>query len=168
MNAFVAESVFIGLGSNMANPASQVLMAIERLNDRPKIQVRQRSLLYRSPPWGDADQAEFINSVVQISTSLEPPELLDVLLQIERDMGRERGNRRWGPRLIDLDLLAFGQRSINTKRLIVPHPRIAERAFVLVPFAQIAPQFELPGLGTVNQLLTLRDDAGTIRGLKTG
>ena len=89
-------------------------------------------------------------------------------MRIERDMGRVRTERHWGPRVMDLDLLAFGERIIRTDRLLVPHPRIAERAFVLVPFAEIAPQFHLPGLASVNQLLTLRDDAGTIRRLQSG
>ena len=166
MNAEAAEPVFVGLGSNMADPAKQVMMALERLDAKSEIGLQHYSSLYRSPPWGDPDQADFVNAVAQISTLLAPVELLDVITHIERDMGRKRNGHRWGPRIMDLDLLAFGGRIINTDRLTVPHPRIAERAFVLVPFAEIAPQFSLPGLGPIDQLLTLRDDAGSIRRLK--
>ena len=167
MNAEAGEPVFVGLGSNMAGPAEQVMTALEHLDARSEIELQRYSSLYSSPPWGEPDQADFVNAVAQISTLLAPVELLGVLNHIERDMGRERIGCRWGPRIVDLDLLAFGGRMINTDRLIVPHPRIAQRAFVLVPFAEIAPQFSLPGLGPINQLLTLRDDAGTIRRLKS-
>ena len=167
MNAEATEPVFVGLGSNMADPAKQVKTALERLDAKSEIELQNYSSLYRSPPWGDPDQADFVNAVAQISTLLAPVELLDVITHIERDMGRKRNGHRWGPRIMDLDLLAFGGRIINTDRLTVPHPRIAERAFVLVPFAEIAPQFSLPGLGPIDQLLTLRDDAGTIRRLKS-
>lgn len=168
MNAVVGELVFIGLGSNMASPAKQVTTALESLAAEPGVEVQRQSSLYCSPPWGDLEQADFVNAVARIATRLAPVELLDVLMRIERDMGRVRTERHWGPRVMDLDLLAFGERIIRTDRLLVPHPRIAERAFVLVPFAEIAPQFHLPGLASVNQLLTLRDDAGTIRRLPSG
>ena len=168
MNAVSGEPVFIGLGSNQDDPAKQVMAAIERLANVSEIELEQHSALYHSPPWGDLQQPDFINAVAQISTVLTPVELLEVLNGIEREMGRVRNKRRWAPRIMDLDLLAYGDRMINTDQLIVPHPRIAQRAFVLVPFAEIAPQFQLPGLASINQLLTQRGDAGTIRRLKTG
>jgi 2-amino-4-hydroxy-6-hydroxymethyldihydropteridine diphosphokinase len=166
MTAGAAEPVFIGLGSNLANPVKQVTAALERLHQQPELDLRCHSSLYRSPPWGDLQQDEFINAVALIATSVAAADLLQLLQQIETEFGRDRSERHWGPRLLDLDLLAYGQQIINTADLVVPHPRIAERAFVLVPFAEIAPKFRLPGLGTINQLLTLRSDAGTIRRLE--
>ena len=165
MGNHAGELVFVGLGSNMAKPAEQVMRAVDQLATESGIEVQRCSSLYCSPPWGVTDQADFVNAVVQISTSLNPINLLCALARIEQKMGRDRSGRRWGPRVIDLDLLAFGERIISTDSLIVPHPRIVERAFVLLPFAEIAPHYQLPGLGGVKQLLTLRDDAGTIRRL---
>ena len=165
MNLVSDEPVFIGLGSNLANPAEQISIAFQCLSDEPAIELQQQSSLYRSPPWGDLDQAEFVNAVARISTRLTPSVLLAALKKIEQAMGREHSGRRWGPRIIDLDLLAFGGRILSTDALQLPHPRIVERAFVLVPFAEIAADFQLPGLGRINQLLTRCDDAGTIRRL---
>ncbi|HTI95635.1 MAG TPA: 2-amino-4-hydroxy-6-hydroxymethyldihydropteridine diphosphokinase [Rudaea sp.] len=146
------ETAYIGLGSNLADPHAQVEAGIRALSKLPKTRLIARSRLYRSAPWGRADQPEFVNAVVQLETALEPRELLDHLLEIERAAGRERDGTRWGPRVLDLDILAYAQRRIAESGLHVPHPQLHERAFVLVPLAEIAPDLHIPGRGRVADL----------------
>jgi 2-amino-4-hydroxy-6-hydroxymethyldihydropteridine diphosphokinase len=146
------ETVYIGLGGNLADPHAQVEAGIRALSKLPKTRLIARSRLYRSAPWGRADQPEFVNAVVQLETALEPRELLDHLLGIERAAGRERDGTRWGPRVLDLDILVYGERRIAEPGLQVPHPHLPERAFVLVPLAEIAPDLHVPGRGRVADL----------------
>lgn len=147
------ENVYIGLGSNLADPAAQVEAGLRALARLPKTRLVARSRLYRSAPWGRVDQPEFVNAAAQLETVLEPGLLLDALLQIERAAGRERDGTRWGPRVLDLDILVYGERRIAEPGLHVPHPHLPERAFVLVPLAEIAPDLQVPGRGRVADLL---------------
>ncbi|MGH8213525.1 MAG: 2-amino-4-hydroxy-6-hydroxymethyldihydropteridine diphosphokinase, partial [Rhodanobacteraceae bacterium] len=109
--------------------------------------------LYRSAPWGNIEQPEFVNAVAELDTSLEPRELLDALLAIERAAGRERKGERWGPRVLDLDLLLHGARVLDEPGLTLPHPHLHERAFVLLPLNDVASDLEVPGRGLVRELL---------------
>ena len=149
---------YIALGSNLGDPRQQVLAAMDALQALPDSKVLQRSRLYLTPPWGVLDQPQFVNAVVAIDTGLPPHALLDALHLIERRAGRVRGERN-GPRTLDLDLLYMDGVLIDDARLTVPHPRIAERAFVLLPLADVAPDLHLPA-GTVSQLLARLDVHG--------
>jgi len=149
--------VFVGLGSNLCHPADQVLRALDSLDALPDVQVVRRSRLYRSAPWGVLEQPAFVNAVAELRTTLAPRPLLDTLLAIERGQGRRRDGERWGPRLIDLDLLCFGSVQIDEPGLVLPHPHIGARAFVLMPLAEIAPDLSIPGTGVVSSLLAQVD-----------
>ncbi|KQX99097.1 2-amino-4-hydroxy-6-hydroxymethyldihydropteridine pyrophosphokinase [Rhodanobacter sp. Root480] len=151
---------FIALGSNLGDPRQQVLDAMDALQRLPDSRVLQRSRLYRTPPWGVLDQPDFINAVVAIDTGLSPHALLDALHAIEQQAGRVRLERN-GPRTLDLDLLYMDGVRINYAQLTVPHPRIAERAFVLLPLADVAPELQLPA-GTVAELLARIDIHGCV------
>ena len=151
---------FIALGSNLGDPRQQVLDAMDALQRLPDSRVLQRSRLYRTPPWGVLDQPDFINAVVAIDTGLSPHALLDALHAIEQQAGRVRLERN-GPRTLDLDLLYMDGVRINDAQLTVPHPRIAERAFVLLPLADVAPELQLPD-GTVAELLARIDIHGCV------
>jgi 2-amino-4-hydroxy-6-hydroxymethyldihydropteridine diphosphokinase len=113
----------------------------------------KRSRLFRSAPWGRLDQPEFINAAAMLETALAPRALLDAMLAIERAAGRERDGTHWGPRVLDLDLLVYGDRALNEPGLRVPHPHLPERAFVLVPLAEIAPDLHVAGFGSVKTML---------------
>jgi len=132
---------------------------MEVLAALPRSRLLQRSSLYRTPPWGVLEQPPFINAVVELDTALEPHELLDALLAIEQRAGRVRAERN-GPRTLDLDLLHVDGVRMDDERLTLPHPRMAERAFVLLPLHDIAPTLPLPGLGTVAEQLPRLDLAG--------
>jgi 2-amino-4-hydroxy-6-hydroxymethyldihydropteridine diphosphokinase len=136
---------YIGLGSNLRDPAAQLAEACRRLALVPGIEIRRMSSFYATPPVGVADQPWFVNAVAALRTTLSPEDLLAALLQIEADMGRIRG-QRWGPRLVDLDLLLYDNDVICTETLQVPHPEMANRGFVLIPLAEIAPDIEHPVL----------------------
>lgn len=133
-------SAVIALGGNVGDVRATFRRAIGDLLDMAKATLRARSSDYATPPWGDEDQARFINACIEIETSLDPLPLLLVLQKIERKFGRERDKaRRWGPRTLDLDLIAYDDVALQTAQLTLPHPRLFERAFVLVPLAEIAP-----------------------------
>ncbi|UPG88672.1 2-amino-4-hydroxy-6-hydroxymethyldihydropteridine diphosphokinase [Luteibacter aegosomaticola] len=152
----------IGLGGNLGDVRSRLDAAIEALDAVPGIRVTARSRFYRTPPWGPVAQPDFVNAAIAVDTSLDAHALLDALLATERAFGRVRDGERWGPRTLDLDLLAYGDIVMADERLTVPHPRIAERAFVLLPLADIAPGAVLPGLGQVAGLLAAIDAAECI------
>lgn len=147
---------YIGLGSNLAEPRAQVERALAALAALPDSRLLRRSPLYASAPWGVVDQPEFVNAVAAIETHLPAPALLQALLTIERAFGRERNGIRWGPRILDLDLLMYGDAAIHEPGLRVPHPHLHERAFVLLPLRDIAPSLVVRGHGAVADL------AGTI------
>ncbi|MFC3653977.1 2-amino-4-hydroxy-6-hydroxymethyldihydropteridine diphosphokinase [Dyella humi] len=151
---------YVALGSNLGDSRQHLLDAIEALAALPHTQVIARSKIYRTPPWGVVDQPEFLNAVVKLETVLEPHELLDALLQIERAAGRQRNGERWGPRTLDLDLLHVAGKTVNDERLTLPHPHIADRAFVLLPLHDVASDLEIPGQGKVLDLLRTVDTQG--------
>ena len=154
---------WLGLGSNLQEPVMQLQQALRRVGETTGLKVLRTSSFYRTPPWGDEQQDDFINAVVQIETSLEPLNLLGELKTIENLMGRKRSGRRWGPRLIDIDLLLYGDQQLYMDELEVPHPRMHERAFVLIPLAELDPELDIPGRGSVENLLQQVDCSGIKR-----
>jgi len=150
-----AQRVFIGLGSNLAEPAVQVKRAISALAALPQSRLLQQSRLYASPPLGPVDQPDYVNAVVEIDTTLEPVALLNALQGIEQKQGRVR-TRHWGERVIDLDLLLYADVQLASKGLTLPHPGIAARAFVLRPLAELAPDLMIIGQGALCDLLAAR------------
>jgi 2-amino-4-hydroxy-6-hydroxymethyldihydropteridine diphosphokinase len=149
--------VYIGLGSNLADPRVQVEGGLRSLAGLVDTRLVRRSRLYRSAPWGRADQPEFVNAVAELETTLIPQRLLDALLTIERQAGRERDATRWGPRVLDLDILVYGDLILDTPGLHVPHPHLHERVFVLKPLCEIAPDLQIPGKGRADALLAQLD-----------
>ncbi|MCI0690368.1 2-amino-4-hydroxy-6-hydroxymethyldihydropteridine diphosphokinase [candidate division KSB1 bacterium] len=147
------DRVFIALGSNLGDRAAWLRQAQEKLFGAPTVQLVAASTVYETEPVGKIDQPAFLNQVLEVRTTLAPENLLSRLLQVERELGRAR-NERWGPRNIDLDLLAFGGCILKTGRLTLPHPELHRRRFVLQPWAEIAPEFIVPGFSaTVEGLL---------------
>jgi 2-amino-4-hydroxy-6-hydroxymethyldihydropteridine diphosphokinase len=142
---------YIGLGGNLDNPAARIERAFRALNTLQDTQLIHQSSLYRTAPVGYLDQPDFINAVAAIDTSLNPIALLDALLHLELDEGRERSFKN-APRTLDLDILVYGDQCITNDRLVVPHPRMGGRAFVLFPLQEIAPDLIIPGMGSVTQL----------------
>lgn len=152
----------IGLGSNLDEPESQVRAGIEDLARLPHTRVVRTSRLFRSAPWGGVRQPDFVNAAVEVATRLDPRALLDALLAVERAHGRVRDGTRWGPRVLDLDLLLYGDLVVDEAGLRIPHPHLAERAFVLLPLADINPGLEIPGQGRVRDLLARIDASGCV------
>ncbi len=146
------QPAYIGLGSNLEDPQRQVLRAWARLAGLPATLAVIRSPLYRSRPFGPVPQADFVNAVAGLLTRLDAGALLEALQALERALGRRRDGTRWGPRLIDLDLLVFGRERRADGQLTLPHAGIVERNFVLYPLADIAPDLDVPGLGRVSEL----------------
>ena len=145
---------YIGLGSNLGEPLLQIGAAWRQLSKLPQTQRVALSQCYQSRPWGDPDQPDYINAVAALDTALPPHELLTELLAIELRQGRERlAGRRNGPRTLDLDLLMYGDEVLHSAGLELPHPRISERPFVLLPLAEIAPGIVIPGIGPISSLL---------------
>ncbi len=137
---------FIGVGSNQKDPANQCRDAVRRIGRVPEIRFLRRSSLYRTEPVGCPDQDWFVNAVVEIRTILRPRALLDTLKRIEREMGRIEGPR-WGPRVIDLDILLYGQEVIAEEGLVIPHPEMHRRRFVLDPLCELASYAIHPAFG---------------------
>ena len=152
----------IGLGGNQGDVAAAIESAFAVFDGLPGTRLLRRSRLYRTPAWGMTEQPDFINAAALLSTKLPADALLVELLRIEREAGRERGasQQRWGPRSLDLDLLLYGDAIIAHPGLCVPHPRLHERAFVLVPLVEIAPDALVPGRGRVDALLATIDAQG--------
>ncbi len=144
--------VYIGMGSNLQNPLRQIAIATERLEYLPSTTVDLVSSCYKSSPMGPDDQPDFINRVVSLKTSLGALQLLDCLQTLEAEQGRVRG-LRWGPRVIDLDILLFGNQMISTERLTVPHYGLKERLFFLYPLAEIAADLILPDGARIMELI---------------
>lgn len=145
-------SAFIGLGSNLEDPAMQVRQALKALHQLPQTELVQASNLYSSAPIGPQDQPTFINAVAQLRTSLTPIALLDALQAVENAAGRVR-TRHWGERTLDLDMLLYNTATINDPRLQVPHPHMLKRRFVLLPLLEIAPSIRLPNGETAQRYL---------------
>jgi 2-amino-4-hydroxy-6-hydroxymethyldihydropteridine diphosphokinase len=153
---------YIALGSNLSDPLAQVEGGIEELAMLRDTRLGAVSSLYRTAPVGIVDQPDFINAVAMIETELTPRELLDELLGIERRYARVRGLKN-GPRTLDLDIVLYGDATHADDALTIPHPRMHERAFVLVPLAEIAPDAVVPGLGKVSELAAHVDAGGITR-----
>lgn len=155
----------VALGANLGDAPAMVLAAFERLAALPQSRLLAASPRYRTAPVGYADQPDFINAAALLETALSPHELLRALLVVERDCGRERSFRN-APRTLDLDLLVYGELQLDDAELTLPHPRLAERAFVLGPLADIAPALVVPGAGRVDALLAAlppAERAGIVR-----
>ncbi|MFO7308111.1 MAG: 2-amino-4-hydroxy-6-hydroxymethyldihydropteridine diphosphokinase [Pseudomonadota bacterium] len=144
----------LGLGSNIGDLRAQIDCAVAALHATPGLRVTRHSRYYRTAPWGETNQPSFLNICIAVETTLSPRMLLETALRIEREAGRVR-RERWGPRIIDIDILFYGDEVIDEPQLHVPHPYIGERAFVLVPLADIAPDRMVGGR-------TAREAAATI------
>jgi len=140
---------YVGVGSNLEDPRAQVLRALAGLEQLPVTRVELSSPLYRSKPMGPIAQPDFVNAVAGLLTQLEAPALFAELRALEAALGRPANHERWGPRVIDLDLLSYAGERRTGPDLVLPHPGIPERNFVLYPLADIAPDLDLPGLGRV-------------------
>ena len=139
---------YVALGANLGDREASIRRAAELIG------AQRLSTIIETPPWGVTDQPDFLNAVAELETDLGPRPLLERLLEVERELGRVRGGRRWGPRTIDLDLLVLGDETSDTPALQLPHPRLHERLFVLVPLAELAPALVIPGRGPVADLLS--------------
>ena len=148
----------LGLGGNIGDTRRLMAAAIERLAENPAIDLQAVSALYRTPPWGKTDQPPFLNAAARIDTELSPRALLNAILDIERDLGRER-IERWGPRTIDIDILLYGSAEIDEPWLHIPHPRMTERAFALMPLIDVMPDAVVEGR-TAKEWLALLGSVG--------
>ena len=148
----VWQPVCIGVGSNLSSPNVRLGEAVDALAGDPAVRIYAVSGVYRSEPLGGVEQPDFLNLALRAMTRHEPRSLLAALKAVESAMGRDPDTRRWGPRVIDLDLLVYGGLTIDDGRLTVPHPGISERNFVLLPLREIAPNLVVPGLGRVARL----------------
>ena len=157
-----ATVAYIGLGSNLDDPRSQIRQALVQLDSIPGTRVTARSSLYRTTPVGLLQQPDFINAVASVQTTLKPRALLSALLAVENRQGRRRTIRD-APRTLDLDLLLYAEQVLDQEGLTLPHPRLHERAFVLAPLAEIAPGAVVPGHGRVVDLLARVDCSGVSR-----
>jgi 2-amino-4-hydroxy-6-hydroxymethyldihydropteridine diphosphokinase len=152
------EAIYLSLGSNLGDRPAHLQEAVDRLP--PPVEVLARSAVYETSPWGYLDQPDFLNQVLKVQTRLSPQDLLSYLKELERVIGREP-TFRYGPRVVDIDILLYGQKSIAEEDLVIPHQRLKERAFVLVPLAELCPDLVLPGTGaTVSELLADLDLSG--------
>ncbi|MCL6558733.1 MAG: 2-amino-4-hydroxy-6-hydroxymethyldihydropteridine diphosphokinase [Firmicutes bacterium] len=144
-------TAYIGLGSNLGDKEDNLLKALDLLNQAPEVDVIRVAPFYRTAPVGYTGQDWFLNTVAEVETALTPGELLSLLLAIENELGRVR-TVRWGPRTADLDLLLYGDAALNEPDLIVPHPRMHERAFVMAPLADLAPDLAIRGRGKASAM----------------
>jgi 2-amino-4-hydroxy-6-hydroxymethyldihydropteridine diphosphokinase len=150
----------IGLGSNLGDKSANIERAVALLTAGDEVRLIARSRLYRTPPWGKTDQDWFVNACIGVATKLTPRELLARCQAVERDLGRIRGER-WGPRVIDVDILAYRDVTLADPDLVIPHPRIAERVFVLAPLADIAPGLMIDGQSIAERLVDM-ERAGVV------
>ena len=147
---------YVGIGANLGPREETLRRAVELLGGADGVEVVAVSELRETDPVGVVDQPPFVNGAVSVETMHSPRALLDLLLEIERSLGRVRGER-WGPRVVDLDLLVYGNEVVDEPGLRVPHPRLHERRFALEPLADLNPELEIPGRGTVSALLAALD-----------
>ena len=147
------QRAFVGLGGNLGDVETTLVEALWAIDGLPQTSIRAQSALYRSKPWGRGDQPDFLNGAVELQTRMTPRVLLEHLLAIEERFGRVRAKEdRWGPRTLDLDLLLYGDHTLHTEHLQVPHPGLAQREFVLFPLQEIAPELAIPGQGSLAAL----------------
>lgn len=147
-------TVYLGLGSNLGRPEAQIRSACEAIDALEGVHLLAVSGLYGNPPMGPADQPDYVNAVAAVEARLQPEDLLKRLQAVELEHGRIRNGVRWGPRTLDIDILLYADRVIQTPDLTVPHPGVTERAFVLVPLFEIAPDIEIPGHGPLGRLVS--------------
>ncbi|HEY5794070.1 MAG TPA: 2-amino-4-hydroxy-6-hydroxymethyldihydropteridine diphosphokinase [Bosea sp. (in: a-proteobacteria)] len=159
--------VALGLGGNLGDPLQAFAKALRALGDHPAITLRRSSSVYRTKPWGMVEQPDFLNMAVLLSTDLDEVALLNLCMELERASGRER-RERWGPRTLDIDILTFGDLVIDRPSLQLPHPRLAKRAFVLVPLAEIAPELMIGGQSVASLKIGLETDDVTLDEAQTG
>lgn len=145
--------VFIGIGSNLEQPKNQVLKAVEQLKKLPDSEFMSASSLYASQPQGPQDQPDYVNAVVALKTHLLPHELLTALQSLEQQQGKIKV-RHWGERVIDLDVLLYDELQLHSDDLVIPHPQMHLRDFVLLPLSEISPKQIIPGQGSVKILLS--------------
>lgn len=159
---------YIGLGANLGDREATVRRAVDLLDEAEAVQVVAVSTLRETAPWGPVEQPSYLNGVAAVETELEPRALLDLLLDVERRLGRDRlAGERWGPRTVDLDLLLYGDEVVDEPGLSVPHPRLHERRFALEPLAELAPDVVVPGRGAVSGLLRAVDGVTGADGSRT-
>lgn len=152
------EKIYLALGTNLGSRSLNLVRACAAL--KKFVTVSRVSHIYETPPWGITDQPAFLNQVLEVTSDLPPQELLTTIKQIEVDLGRVP-SERYGPRLIDIDILLYGSRVVNSESLVIPHPRMVERAFVLVPLNELIPDMVLPGeVQPISMLLAGLDTSG--------
>lgn len=156
----------LGLGSNLGDRQSAIGAALDALDARDGVRVLAVSALYETPPWGMTDQPAFLNAAAKVETEHSPRALLDAALGVERMLGRER-RERWGPRSIDIDILLYGESRVEEEGLSIPHPRLAERAFALLPLLDVMPEAELAGRRAAEWLGDI-DGSGIVRAAPPG
>ena len=150
---------YIALGSNLANPLQQVHAALQALDAIPHSRRVATSSFYRTPPYGPPDQPDYLNAVIALETSLTAVQLLEHTQRIELEQGRERKDERWGPRTLDLDIMLFGQQQMTTPHLTIPHYDMHNRAFMLLPLNEIAPDCQYPDGRSIASLLSVLDSS---------
>ncbi len=154
----ISQQVWLSIGSNEGNRAKHLQAAVNSLNQHPSINVHTTSSIYETPPWGNTKQSVFYNAIVEIGTALEPLELLNAVKLIESQLGRRAGPR-WGPRIIDIDIVLWEDVAVYTEALTIPHTHYRERAFVLVPLHEVAPTLKDPNSGhSIEALLDTIED----------
>ncbi|MBS3786223.1 MAG: 2-amino-4-hydroxy-6-hydroxymethyldihydropteridine diphosphokinase [Gammaproteobacteria bacterium] len=158
----VTNRVYIGIGSNLAEPVQQVKAGFNALAGLPQTTLLQTSRLYGNPPMGPVPQPDYVNAVAAIDTGYAPDVLLQALKAIENQAGRDLNGQRWGPRPLDLDILLYGDSQYRSDTLSIPHPGMPERAFVLYPLAEIAPELMIPGMGLLSDLIKKVDGSGMV------
>lgn len=151
---------YLALGSNLGDRAAHLRAGLAGLGAEPEVEVVRVSRFYETPPWGPVPQGAYLNACAEIATTLPPRGLLDLCLAVERAGGRER-NVRWGPRTLDIDILTYGNLTVDEPDLKIPHPRMIERAFVLVPLAEIAPALTVGGMA-IGEALGRLDASGIV------
>lgn len=157
---------YVGVGANLDNPLKQVQIAVSNLSTLPQTACLGYSSFYRSKPLGPTDQPDYINAVAAVETTLSPQMLLKALQQLEEKQGRCRGGKRWGPRIIDLDILLYGDLALQSDELCLPHPGLFVREFVLYPLAEVAEDLILPGGESILELKAKCPDRGIERIIK--
>jgi len=145
---------YVGLGANLGDREQMLRLALERLAAEPSVELVAASQLRETDPVDFLDQPRFLNAAAAVETDLSPRQLLARLQLIECELGRRRAGRRFGPRVIDLDLLLYGSETVNEPELVIPHPRLHLRRFALEPLAELDPELEVPGKGSVRALLS--------------
>lgn len=157
------QPAYVALGSNLGDSCASIEQAIQAIGAFPETRYCRRSALYRTRPFGPVQQADFVNAVVGVLTRLPLEEFFARLQGLERELGRQPGRERWGPREIDLDLLVFGRELRETGALLLPHPGIPQRDFVLYPLRDVAADLQIPGMGRVRDLAERVTDRGMQR-----